>query len=131
MYAKSTRPSAKREVQKERSTKRDDRIARRRRAKTCARSAQWECAREAGRFFSFNSCGIQKSSFLTSPRRCIWRSIDDFGIFNISSIYCIVTRWSDSIMALLIFEWKIPRTEFIKPISTLSVFWGFLTIHIT
>ena len=35
MYAKSTRPSAKREVQKERSAKRDDRIARPRRAQTC------------------------------------------------------------------------------------------------
>ena len=35
MYAKSTRPSAKREVQKE-------------------RSARWECAREVGRFFIYN-----------------------------------------------------------------------------
>ena len=35
MYAKGTRPSAKREVQKERSAKRDDRIARPRRAQTC------------------------------------------------------------------------------------------------
>ena len=32
MYAKSTRPSAKREVQKERSAQRDDQIARPRRA---------------------------------------------------------------------------------------------------
>ena len=38
MYAKSTRPSAKREVQKERSVKRDDRIVRPRRAQTCERS---------------------------------------------------------------------------------------------
>ena len=38
MYAESTRPSAKREVQKERSAKRDDRIARPRRAQTCERS---------------------------------------------------------------------------------------------
>ena len=38
MYAKSTRASAKREVQKERSAKRDDRIARPRRAQTCERS---------------------------------------------------------------------------------------------
>ena len=38
MYAKSTRPSAKREVQKERSAKRDDRIARPRRAQTSERS---------------------------------------------------------------------------------------------
>ena len=63
MYAKSTRPSAKREVQKEqsakrdvqkfRSAKRDDRIARPRRAQTCERSARWECAHEAGRFFVF------------------------------------------------------------------------------
>ena len=33
------------------SAKRDDQIARPRRAQTCARSARWECAREAGRFF--------------------------------------------------------------------------------
>ena len=38
MYAKSTRPSAKREVQKERSAKRDDRIARPRRAQSCEQS---------------------------------------------------------------------------------------------
>ena len=53
MYAKSRRPSAKREVQKLRSAKRDDLIARPRRAQTCARSARWECAREAGRFFLY------------------------------------------------------------------------------
>ena len=35
MYVKSTRPSAKREVQKERNAKRDDQIARLRRAQTC------------------------------------------------------------------------------------------------
>ena len=38
MYAKSIRPSAKREVQKKRSAKRDDQIARPRRAQTCERS---------------------------------------------------------------------------------------------
>ena len=38
MYAKSTRPSVKREAQKERSAKRDDLIARPRRAQTCERS---------------------------------------------------------------------------------------------
>ena len=38
MYAKNTRPSAKREVQEERSAKRDDQIARPRRAQTCERS---------------------------------------------------------------------------------------------
>ena len=37
MYAKSTRPSAKREVQKDRSAKRDDQIARPRRAQACER----------------------------------------------------------------------------------------------
>ena len=42
MYAKSTRPSAKREVQKERGAKRDDQIACLRRAQICER---WECAR--------------------------------------------------------------------------------------
>ena len=40
MYAESTRPSAKHEVQKERSAKRDDRIARPRRAQTCERISQ-------------------------------------------------------------------------------------------
>ena len=44
MYAKSTRPSVKR----------DDQIARPRRAQTCARGARRECAREAGRFFNFS-----------------------------------------------------------------------------
>ena len=38
MYAKSTRPSAKREVQKDRSAKRDHQIARPRRAQACERS---------------------------------------------------------------------------------------------
>ena len=38
MYAKSTRPSAKRDVQKFRSAKRDDQIARPRRAQTCEQS---------------------------------------------------------------------------------------------
>ena len=38
MYAKRTRPSAKREVQKKRSVKRDDQIARPRRAQTCEQS---------------------------------------------------------------------------------------------
>ena len=55
MYVKNTRQSAKREVQKERcaqrddralrSAKRDDLIARPRRAQTCERSARGECAR--------------------------------------------------------------------------------------
>ena len=58
MYAKSTRPSAKREVQKERSAKRDDRIARPRRAQTCewselrAKRAMRMCPR-SGQIFSF------------------------------------------------------------------------------
>ena len=55
MYAKSTRPSAKREVQKERSAKRDDQIARPRRAQTCERSelrAMRMCLR-GGQIFSF------------------------------------------------------------------------------
>ena len=38
MYAKSTRPSTKREVQKDRSAKRDDQIARPRRAQARERS---------------------------------------------------------------------------------------------
>ena len=38
MYAKRTRPSAKREVQKDRSAKRDDQIARPRRAQAARES---------------------------------------------------------------------------------------------
>ena len=38
MYAESTRPSAKRDVEKFRSAQRDDQIARPRRAQTCERS---------------------------------------------------------------------------------------------
>ena len=45
MYAKNIRSSAKR----------DDRIVRPRRAQTCERSAWWECAREAARFFNLQS----------------------------------------------------------------------------
>ena len=37
MYAQSIRPSAKHEIQEERSAKRDDQIARPRRAQTCER----------------------------------------------------------------------------------------------
>ena len=54
MYAKSTRPSAKREVQKERSAKRDDRIAHPRRVQTCEWSelrAMRMCPR-SGQIFS-------------------------------------------------------------------------------
>ena len=40
MYAKSTRPSAKREVQKERSVMREDQIARPRRAQACKLRAE-------------------------------------------------------------------------------------------
>ena len=54
MYAKSTRPSAKREVQKDQSAKRDDQIARPRRAQACERSELREmrmCPR-SGQIFS-------------------------------------------------------------------------------
>ena len=84
----------------------------------------------------FNSCGIQISSFLTNPKRCIWRSIVDFGMFYIPSISRTVTWCSDSIMALI---WlsstsfgrlercsslskKSPKRNLSKPISTLSIF---------
>ena len=53
MYVKSTRPSAKREVQKERSAKRDDQIARPRRAQVCelrAKRAMRMCPR-SGQIF--------------------------------------------------------------------------------
>ena len=57
MYAKSTRPNAKRKGQKERSATRDDQIARPRRAQTYERSelrakrAMGVCPR-SGRFFN-------------------------------------------------------------------------------
>ena len=54
MYAKSKRPSAKREVQKDRSAKRDDQIARPRRAQACERSelrAMRTCPRSEQIFF--------------------------------------------------------------------------------
>ena len=59
MYAESTRPSVKREVQKERSAKRDDRIARPRRVQTCEQSelrtkrAMRMCP-QSGQIFFFN-----------------------------------------------------------------------------
>ena len=54
MYVKSIRPSAKREVQKEGSAKRDDQIARPRRAETCelrAKRAMRMCPRSGQIFF--------------------------------------------------------------------------------
>ena len=54
MYAESTRPSAKRDVQKFRSAKRDDRIACPRRAQTCelrAERAMRMCPRSGRIFF--------------------------------------------------------------------------------
>ena len=50
MYAKSIRPSAKREVQKERSEKCDDQIARPRRAQSCELHAMRMCSR-SGQIF--------------------------------------------------------------------------------
>ena len=66
MYAKSTTPSTMREVQKERSAKRDDRIARPRRAQTCERSelrAMRMCPRSGQIFlllfyYDFIICGL-------------------------------------------------------------------------
>ena len=69
------------------------------------------------KLISFNSCGIRISSFLTSPRRCIWRSIVEFHYgFDVVIINFIWLTWT-----LLIFEWEIPRTEFMKPITTLCL----------
>ena len=56
MYAKSTRPSAKREVQKERSAKRNDQIALPRRAQNCelrAKRAMRMCPPSGQIFFIF------------------------------------------------------------------------------
>ena len=87
MYAKSTRPSAKREVQKERSAKRDvqksrsaqrddrvlrsakrdDRIARPRRAQTCERSelrAMRMCPRSGQIFLLYF---IEKNVYIIKP----------------------------------------------------------------
>ena len=78
MYAKSTRPSAKREVQKERSAKRDDRITRPRRAQTCelrAKRAMRMCPR-SGQIFFFSS---EESAGWTSKHRRVIFYADDCG----------------------------------------------------
>ena len=62
MYAKSTKPSAKREVQKERSAKRDDQIARPRRIQICERSelrAMRMCPLSGQIFFSISNEKLQ------------------------------------------------------------------------
>ena len=65
MYAKSTRPSAKREVQKERSAKRDDRIARPRLAQTCERM----CPQSGQIFFFLNNRAFSSAiGYLESPK---------------------------------------------------------------
>ena len=66
MYVKSTRPSAKREVQKERSAKRDDQIARPWRAETCERSelrAMRMCPRGGQIFFYKNIHHYDNNAF--------------------------------------------------------------------
>ena len=75
MYAESTRPSAKREVQKERSAQRDDRIARPRRAQTCERSelrakrVMRMCPR-SGQIF-LDSLILSKYGFCSGFNKCI------------------------------------------------------------
>ena len=74
MYVKSTRMSAKREVQKERSATIKSRALgalKLASEASCARSARWECAREAGRFFFFSisykmtvSCYVLSTIFI-------------------------------------------------------------------
>ena len=57
MYTKSTRPSVKREVQKEQSAKRDDQIARPRRAQTSelrAKRAMRMCPRSGQIFWTIS-----------------------------------------------------------------------------
>ena len=67
MYVKSTRMSAKREVQKERSAKRDDQVARPRRAQICelrAKRAMRMCPRSGQIFFfPFMSCIKEMTEF--------------------------------------------------------------------
>ena len=53
MYAKNIIPSAKHEVQAERSAKRDDLITRPRGIQIRERSARLECIEEANRFLFF------------------------------------------------------------------------------
>ena len=68
MHAKSTRPSAKREVQEERSAKRDDQIARPRRAQTCelrAKRAMRMCPRSGQIFFDHtDAVNVYWNSFM-------------------------------------------------------------------
>ena len=53
MYAKSTRPSAKREVQKDRSAKRDDQIARPRRAQAAREARDKNVPAKRADFFPY------------------------------------------------------------------------------
>ena len=58
MYAKSTRPSAKREVQKDRIAKCDDQIARPRRAQACEQARDENVPAKRADFFLY---GLIKS----------------------------------------------------------------------
>ena len=69
MYAKSTRPSAKREVQNDRSAKRDDQIARLRRVQACelrAKRAMRICP-QSGQIFLYRTDKVQV--FLAVPTK--------------------------------------------------------------
>ena len=71
MYVKSTRPSVKREVQKERSAKRDDQIARPRRAQTCelrAKRAMRMCPRSGQIFIIIDISDILNKNLLSFIR---------------------------------------------------------------
>ena len=86
MYAKSTRPSAKREVQKERSAKRDDQTARFRRAQTCERSE----------LRTMRMCPPSGQIFLNA---------------ELESYFCIFVLWNDAMALLtlptfLLFRWQ-------------------------
>ena len=68
MYAKSTRPSAKREVQEDRSAQRDDQIARPRRAQACELRAKR----------AIRMCPRSRQTFLIY----IWQFLSNIAIRN-------------------------------------------------
>ena len=122
MYAESTRPSAKREVQKERSakrdvqkfwsSKRDDRIARPRRAQTCERSARWECAREAGRFILMASYQILKNYKILINHESFFQRNTIKKHFPIWNFYKQIAQFDNNLLIFETWKWLSCRESF-------------------
>ena len=111
MYAKSTRPSAKREVKKERSAKRDDRIARPRRAQTCelrAKRAMRMCPRSGQililtllitllLIFYFFNLDCLETLLLYFP---FYRLFSNFNCFHFYFYFCRFTTSSPDLFSI-------------------------------